>query len=119
MHLERPAPLSDLPTGPTFRLVIEPCPTPSRYPEWECIDVRAIPTDATRAEHGLHADEEAHDDGADALRAAYRASGRPCGTLHASEGRYAARCLVTYVGAYRVWAPFHEELPFRAPEVCT
>ena len=115
MLVERPAPLSALPAGPTFALMIDAAPAPATYEG--CITLRAVPTDACRAAHGLRADEEAYDDAMDAIRAAYRAEGRRTGQGHVTEGRYGARCNVTYIGTYRLWMWDPRPFPFAA-EVC-
>lgn len=100
--------LPALPEGPTFRLVLEPCPAPAKYDP--TVDVRAYPTDATCPILGLC---EASGDACDAIRAAYRAQGVRFGLGHTSEGRYGDRCAVTYAGPYRVWTPMPEAVPFR------
>lgn len=113
MGMTRPAPLHALPTGPSFTLIPAPCPAPATYEG--CIDLLALPTDACRAAEGEWAYFEAAGDAADALRAAYRAEGRPTGMGYTTEGRYNARCHVSYVGAYRVWQSIPEA---KRPEVC-
>lgn len=108
MTLERPAPLSALPTGPTFRLIHAPCPAPATYEG--CITLRALPVDPSGADPDWD-NFEAASDAEDALRAAYRAAGRPVGFGYLTEGRGADRCHVSYVGAYRIWQPLPEAAP--------
>lgn len=88
-------PLSELPTGPTFRLEVMPFSAPPERPG--VIDVRVW-----LGEHGDFID--ADNDSYAAIRAAYKALGTPSGGMSTTEkAANGERFTATYIGAYRLW----------------